>query len=105
MGKLIREHVPDKNGKVLPAEVSTGTYEIRDLTNKGVGTLFEGKVVYDKTYGHVAYGCGESCAFKTPRFFYDPLGILFGGTSGQGVEAIDGCSGELVDVSDSFFGS
>jgi hypothetical protein len=67
--------------------------------------LFEGKVVYDKTYGHVAYGCGECCAFKTPRFFYDPLGILFGGTSGQGVEAIDGCSLDLVDVSDSFLGS
>ena len=70
VGKLVREHVPDKNGKVLPAEVSTGTYEIRDLTNKAVGTLFEGKVVYDKTYGHVAYGCGECCAFNDlPPFF------------------------------------
>jgi len=51
VGKLIREHVPDINGKLLPATVTSGNYEIRDLTNKAIGTLFEGKVVFDKTYG------------------------------------------------------
>jgi hypothetical protein len=45
VGKLIREHVPDKNGNVLLPELTSGTYEFRDLTNKGVGALFEGKVV------------------------------------------------------------
>jgi hypothetical protein len=53
LGKLIREHVPDKNGKPLPPDLSSGSYEFRDLTNTGAGTLFEGKVIYDKTYGHV----------------------------------------------------
>jgi hypothetical protein len=54
VGKLIRERVPDKNGKTLPADLTSGSYKFRDLTNIGVGTLFEGKVIYDKTYGHVA---------------------------------------------------
>jgi hypothetical protein len=58
IGKLIREHVPDKNGNLWPSDLTSGSYEIRDLTNKAIGTLFEGKVIYDKTHGHVAYGCG-----------------------------------------------
>lgn len=62
VGKLIREHVPDKNGNTLPEDLTSGSYELRDLTNVGVGTLFEGKVIYDKTYGHAAYGCGFCCA-------------------------------------------
>ena len=56
VGKLIREKVPDKNGQALPADITSGSYEIRDLSNKAIGTLFEGKVVYDRTYGHVTYG-------------------------------------------------
>ena len=47
VGQLIREQVPDKNGKTLPSDLTMGSYEFRDLTNKGVGTLFEGKVIYE----------------------------------------------------------
>src|SRR6202011_4458356 len=73
VGKLIREHVPEKNGTPLPPDLASGSYEFRDLTNTGVGTLFEGKVIYDKTYGHVAYGCAQCCGFSLLRVFYDPL--------------------------------
>jgi hypothetical protein len=55
VGKLIREQVADKNGNTLPGDLTSGSYEFRDLTNKGVGNLFEGKVVYDKTYGHATF--------------------------------------------------
>ena len=58
VGKLIREHLPDKNGKTLPADLTSGSYEFRDLTDIAIGSLFEGKLIYDKTYGHVTYGCG-----------------------------------------------
>jgi hypothetical protein len=85
VGKLIREHVADKNGKTLPADLTSGSYEFRDLTNTGVGTLFEGKVIYDKTYGHVAYGCAQCCGYQRPSLFYNPLGIPFLGTSPNGV--------------------
>ena len=33
IGKLIRENVPDKNGKTLPPGLTSGSYDIRDLTN------------------------------------------------------------------------
>jgi hypothetical protein len=104
IGKLIREQVPDKNGKALPADLTSGSYEFRDLTNRGVGTLFEGKVIYDKTYGHVAYGCAACCGWGLPYVWYDPIAVPFGGPAGQGVDAPDECDmGNPGDVSDSFY--
>lgn len=99
VGKLIRQQIPDKNGKALPFGLTSGSYEIRDLTNTGVGTLFEGKIIYDKTYGHVAYGCGSCCGYKTPRVWYNPLGIDFLGTAADGLNALNTCAGQWYDVS------
>ena len=105
VGKLIREHVPDKNGRTLPPDLTMGSYEIRDLTNKGVGRLFEGKVIYDKTYGHVSYGCAGCCGYGDPYVWYNPLGIPFGNGTPQGVDANDMCSGGMpTDMSDTFYG-
>jgi hypothetical protein len=103
IGKLIREHVADKNGKTLPADLTSGSYEFRDLTNTGVGTLFEGKVIYDKTYGHVAYGCAQCCGYQRPTLFYDPLGIPFQGTSPNGVTSYEVCSASYLDISSNFY--
>jgi len=105
VGKLIREHAADKNGNTLPADLTSGSYEFRDLTNKGVGNLFEGKVVYDKTFGQVTYGCGGCCGYTSPKLWYDPLGIPFGQTSANGVEALNNCYSSWDDVSDSFYGA
>src|SRR5438046_1574727 len=33
IGKLIREHVADKNGNTLPPTATSGSFEIRDLTH------------------------------------------------------------------------
>jgi hypothetical protein len=104
VGKLIREHVPDKNGKVLPADLSSGSYEFRDLNDHLAGTLFEGKVIYEKTYGHVTYGCMDCCDYTTPFLTFNPLGILFQGNAPNGVWATD-CNSNNVDVSSSFEGS
>ena len=105
VGKLIREHVPDKNGTVLPANLASGSYEIRDLTNKGIGNLFEGKVVYDKTYGHVTYGCGTCCGYTAAEVLLDPLGMLMDYTAPNGTGGLDSCSALWEDVSDSFYGN
>jgi hypothetical protein len=67
MGKLIREHVLDKNGNALPADLTSGSYEFRDLTNKSIGNLFEGMVIFDKTYGHVTYGCAGCCGYNSSQ--------------------------------------
>jgi hypothetical protein len=105
VGKLMREHVADKNGKTLPQDLTAGSYDIRDLGNTGIGVLFEGKIMYDTTYGHVTYGCGVCCAYKPPVLLWNPLGIPFQGTSANGVEAYDTCSDSEVDVGYMFNGN
>jgi hypothetical protein len=105
IGKLIRESVPDKNGKTLPADLTTGSYEVRDLTNKGVGTLFEGKVIYDKTYGHVVYGCAACCGWTIPfNLWYDPISVIITSFQDDGVTAWYPCESQYDDVSTSFYG-
>jgi hypothetical protein len=105
VGKLIREQVPDKNGKVLPLGLTSGSYEFRDLTDFALGDLFEGKVIYDKTYGHVAYGCANCCGTIKSELWLDPLGVLFSATAGQGVNGYDNCALTWNDVSSYFEGN
>ncbi len=104
IGKLIRQNVPDKNGKPLPADLTTGSYEIRDLTNKGIGTLFEGKVIYDKTHGHVVYGCAACCGWSNPALWYDPISVIITSFQDDGVTAWYPCESQYDDVSTSFYG-
>jgi hypothetical protein len=106
VGNLVREHAPDMNGSFLPENVSSGSYSIREL-GTGVGSLFEGKVVYDKTYGEVTYGCAACCAYKAAmiRLLYNPLGIPYGQQADQGIEAWDTCSDLWEDITLDFFGT
>jgi hypothetical protein len=98
VGKLIREGVPDKNGVVLPADLTMGSYELQDLSDKGIGNLFEGKITLDKTYGHVAYGCATCCGYLDSAWmYYDPFGVGVGLQGDQDVWDRDNCT--QVDVS------
>jgi len=104
IGKLIRENVPDKTGKTLPSDLTTGSYEFHDLTNKGVGSLFEGKIIYDKTYGHVTYGCALCCGWSTPvPLWYDPISVIITGFQDDGVYAWYPCENQYDDVSTAFY--
>jgi hypothetical protein len=105
IGKLIRESIPDKNGGTLPADLTSGSYEIRDLGNPILGTLFEGKIIYDKTYGHVTYGCNQCCGYDPNNtiLWYDPIGVPFQGTASDGVFSWYPCESQYNDVSSSFY--
>jgi hypothetical protein len=106
IGKLIRESIPDKSGKTLPRDLTSGSYEIRDLNNAAISTLFEGKIIYDKTYGHVTYGCGACCGYTKSYFYSNPLYVPFQGTAEDAVYANDGCNGGApVDVNGAFAGT
>ncbi len=73
---LIQKSVPDKNGNKLPAGLTSGTYDLRDLGGENAGSLFEGKVALDKTLGHLAYGCMMCCGYDSA--FIDPDSLAFG---------------------------
>jgi hypothetical protein len=104
VGKLIREQVPDKNGKLLPQDLTSGSYQLRDLSDKFIGSLYEGKVVYDKTFGHVTYGCAGCCAYSLTQLSFNPLGIPLLSTSANGVDAYNTCSSWWESVDESFYG-
>jgi hypothetical protein len=74
IGKLIRNHVPDETGKLLPPNLETGSYQFSEPTGSALGSLFEGKVIYDQTFGHVSYGCAACCAASLyTQFQYNPF--------------------------------
>lgn len=102
VGKLIRDQIPDKNGKTLPSDLTSGSYRFRDLTSPAVGSLFEGKVIYDKSFGHVAYGCAACCAQRAPYLTYNPFFTMMGPGLTNGVEAADTCGG-IDDLSIDFY--
>lgn len=101
-GKLIRNQVPDKNGHTLPPGLTGGTYRLLDLNDNPLGSLYEGKVIVDKTYGHASYGCMICCGPNNPYMLYDPLAVAAGGSQGQTVKAINSCNGQLVTVTGDF---
>ena len=98
LGELIRNQVPDAEGRTIPPETTSGSYELRDLDHGLVGQLYEGKLVIDKTFGHAAYGCGSCCGYSqvqlTPSPFAGPPGI----DNNDVIQATDPCNGQVVDV-------
>lgn len=99
IGDLIRRQVPDENRKILPANLTEGSYQFNDLTNIGTGNLFEGKVIYDLRFGHVAYGCASCCgAGEPPWVAPNPLGVPLSFTNGLDVDTADGCYGDVYSV-------
>ena len=101
-GKLIRNQILDKNGHVLPPDLTSGAYRIRDLEHNPLGALYEGKVIVDKTYGHAAYGCGVCCGPDAPTMAFDPLGVSIDDYADQYVQALDSCGGGVQDFTGDF---
>jgi hypothetical protein len=42
---VLRNQVPDSDGKTIPADTMFGSYELRDLDHPVLGLLYEGKLV------------------------------------------------------------
>ena len=104
LGDLIHGAVPDRQGRTFPADLTYGTYDIRQPHAAGNPSLFEGKIIVDKTYGHLAYGCVMCCGFANPQILANPEYLAVLGQDALGVWATDQCQDDQVDVSDNFSG-
>ncbi|MCI0621409.1 MAG: hypothetical protein L0387_07030 [Acidobacteria bacterium] len=98
VGKLIRNRVPDITGQTLPSDLNSGAYQFFEMDSNGIGNLFEGKLIVDKTYGHAAYGCMVCCGPARGLMVFDPLGLNVFFTGNQGVQGVDECTGSEVEM-------
>ena len=106
--QLIRGRVPDKDGYLLPASLTLGAYQLREVGLQPQNSLYEGKVITDKTFGHATYGCMVCCGYSGdagPAFLInDPTQVGISQTVDVGVYAPNACSGS-VDFVGGFFDS
>ncbi|MGB8473510.1 MAG: hypothetical protein WCE61_05420 [Candidatus Acidiferrum sp.] len=99
---LIRNAIPDKSGNVLPSTLTSGTYRLLDLNDNPQGSLYEGKEIVDKTWGHATYTCMVCCGPETPWMQFYPLDLLIDTGDYQAVQAMNSCTGRLVTVTNVF---
>lgn len=104
VGDLIRSGRADIHGKVLPKTLTSGSYQFRDLTNPGTGSLFEGKVIYDLTNGHVTYGCAACCSPRNIFMTFNPFLVGLAASVYDSVSEQDGCGDPVENISGAFSG-
>jgi hypothetical protein len=100
VGQVIHDQVPDSDGRSLPPDTMTGSYELRDLDHATVAQLYEGKLIIDKTYGHASYGCGTCCGDGVPTLLPNPFGGPPGIDNTDVMQSLEQCTGDLIDLAD-----
>jgi len=104
MGDLVRNQLPDVKGRTLPADLTSGTYEIREPGRNNDPSVFEGKIIVDKAYGHLAYGCTTCCADGYPGIQADPDILEWNASDDLYVIAVNSCTGYNDDLTGQFSG-
>ena len=92
MADIIRGAVPDKNGTTFPLDLNSATYDIRQLKAVSHPTIFEGKIIVDKTNGHLAYGCVSCCGYTSVAMVPSSITDVVGNHVLDAVVAQNACS-------------
>jgi len=92
LADLIHHNTPDRKGNSLSPDVTSGTYDLEDLNPGSGGNLIEGKVVLDKTWGHLTYGCLTCCGYS-PYLSPNPVSVIVSGTGGISTLGTNNCTG------------
>jgi hypothetical protein len=102
LAQLIRQRIPDRTGSALPVDVSTVTYDLRDLTQGGHG-LIASALGVNSTYGFQASPEVAKCCFnESPGWSPDVFDLLIGVTDPAAIYATDACNGDSVDITGDF---
>jgi len=99
---LIHRRVADRKGRILPADLTSGTYDLRDLNPGRGGQLIGSELALDTTLGQQAQpNILRCCGYEDPGFDPDIEEILFTQNGPLDVQALD-CNGWEVDISFDF---
>ena len=103
LAQLVRNRVADRNGNTLPADVSSVTYDVKDLTPGGY-SLMVNPLATNSTYG---FGAGKlnanCCSYNDPTWI--PDAFTFDGAGGDDpadIGATDSCDGDVYNESIDF---
>ncbi len=103
LAQLVRNRVADRNGSTLPADVSSVTYDVKDLTPGGYG-LMVNPLATNSSYG---FGAGKlnanCCSYNDPTWI--PDAFTFDGAGGDDpadIGATDSCDGDVYNESIDF---
>jgi hypothetical protein len=90
---LMRNQIPDRAGNTIPPDVTAGVYEFDQVDDDMIGSLYEGKLVLDSTYGQASYGCANCCGYYALGLSPDPFGIGVGLTGQDRIYVENACTG------------
>ena len=99
MADLIRKRVADRHGNLLPAELTTGTFDLRDLTPGG-HSLTESSLAIDNTLGFQAAPppCPSCCSDISPFLSPDPVSVIIDGLENLSVYGYNSCTSGQRDL-------
>ncbi|HXE91720.1 MAG TPA: hypothetical protein VNK82_12245 [Terriglobales bacterium] len=95
--ELIQNQIPDREGNVIPLNVTSGVYEFDQVDDDMIGFLYEGKLILDSTYGRATYGCANCCGYDALGLSPNPLGIDVGFTSQDRIYVENACTGAITE--------
>jgi len=101
IAELVRNRVPDRKGNTLPADLSSVTYDLRDLTPGGHG-LMVNALAANTSYGPQDIPLyGICCGYSNLAFDPSEVTIPIGGNDSASVMGEDECNQEEDDISPS----
>ncbi len=104
LGDTIHGRVPDNQGRTFPPELTSGTYDLRETDRPDNPSLFEGKFIVDKTYGHLAYGCLHCCGYTATEMLANPEQLGVQVQDLLSVQAYDACFDDWTPQTGHFSG-
>jgi hypothetical protein len=94
---------PDINGNIFAPATGSGTYTLTEVGDHGIGNLFEGKVVTDKRFGDVAYGCMTCCGDNPTGLTPDPYSLSVGFSEYYLAGATNACTRRPENVTGDYY--
>src|ERR1700680_3802687 len=104
VASLIHNRTPDRKGKVLPVEITSGTFDLRDLTPAGDG-LLESTLALDTTMGYQAtQPCVDCCGYEADSISFDPypVDVVIDGIDQTSIQALNACSDDTSYITNYF---
>jgi hypothetical protein len=104
LADLIHHGVPDRQGRMLPADLHSGTYDLRDRNPGKGGQLIGSELALDTTSGHQVQPNSPFCCYSgNPSFYPSIEEVILFQYYPLAVEAFDLCTQNQVDVSSDCF--